>query len=215
MRSATLADIPAIRGLLAEAFENDPLFTWIFPDDEHRLNATAAWLGLFAEAYASGGGRIDLIERDGAIAAVALWRFPGVEPSIPLPTVPGLVAAFVGTERMTAILGGLGEMAEGHSEVYAFLHLLAVSPRFQRQGLGKLVIAPGIEAAMSAGINAELATMNPVNVAFYRSLGFEVTQKLTLKPDGPPRGCSVCRRLPSSTEGDATSRWRWCTTRRH
>lgn len=185
-RAATLADIPAIRGLLAEAFENDPLFTWIFPDDEHRLNQTAAWLGLFAEGYAFGGGRIDVLERDGQIAAVALWRFPPIEPSIPLPTVPGLVAAFVGTERMLAILEGLGEMAQGHSEVYAFLHLLAVSPKFQRQGLGKLVVAPGIAAAMAAGVNAELATMNPVNVAFYRSLGFDVTQELTLKPDGPP-----------------------------
>lgn len=185
MRSANLADVPAIRGLLAAAFENDPLFTWIFPDDEHRLNATAAWLGLFAEAYVT-DGRVDVLEHENEIAAVALWRFPGVEIATAMPTVAGLVAAFVGTGRATVIFEALGEIAAAHpTDPYAYLHLLAVSPRFQRRGLGELVVAPGIQAASAAGVNAELATMNPANVAFYRSLGFAVTHELALKPDGP------------------------------
>lgn len=195
MRAATHADVPAIRKVLAEAFENDPLFTWIFPDDQHRIHQTAAWLGLFAEAYIT-SGRIDVVERDGEIAAAALWRMPGDEPVIELPGVTELVAAFIGTERTNAIFENLGALAAGHAtEPYAYLHLLAVSPRHQRQGLGRTVIAGGIAAAEAAGVNAELATMKEANLAFYRSLGFEITLDLVLQPDGPPSW--VLRRVSS------------------
>jgi hypothetical protein len=63
IRTTTSSDATAIRRVLAEAFVSDPLLSWIFPDDELRLDATAAWLGLFAERYAR-EGRVDAVEDD-------------------------------------------------------------------------------------------------------------------------------------------------------
>ena len=41
--------MPALRKVLGEAFAPDPLFQWLFPDEATRLDAAAAWLGLFVE----------------------------------------------------------------------------------------------------------------------------------------------------------------------
>ena len=135
MRSAELADIPAIRAVLAEAFEKDPLFTWIFPDDEHRLNATAAWLGLFAESYVA-TGRADVVERENKVVAVALRRFPGPRCRCPCRR---------SADWSLPWLGHLGRRkssrhsarSAAHAKVpYAYLHLLAVSPQFQGRDWG-------------------------------------------------------------------------------
>ena len=45
--------MPALRKVLGEAFAPDPLFQWLFPDEATRVDAAAAWLGLFVERYVS------------------------------------------------------------------------------------------------------------------------------------------------------------------
>ena len=42
-------DVAGIRAVLAEAYFDDPLTRWIFPDPALRLRASAAWWGLFVE----------------------------------------------------------------------------------------------------------------------------------------------------------------------
>ena len=61
------------RSVVAQAFCADPLLVWLFPEDDRRLDATAAWLGLFVEAYAA-AARVDTIEEDGTIVAASVWR---------------------------------------------------------------------------------------------------------------------------------------------
>ncbi len=165
------------------------MLRWIFPDDEHRLQATAAWLGLFAERYV-GGGRVDVIEADEpdrALAAVAVWRWPDdVAPPAPLPSVPGLLAALVGSHRAAMLIESLGVIATvAPPGRFAYLHLLAVSPPHQGQGLGRQVLAPGLAAADAAGLGVHLETTDPDNLGFYRAVGFEVTHQVRLAPDGP------------------------------
>ncbi len=36
-RTATRRDIPAFAPVVAEAFVDDPVFTWMFPDEHHRI----------------------------------------------------------------------------------------------------------------------------------------------------------------------------------
>ncbi|MEP6660389.1 MAG: GNAT family N-acetyltransferase [Acidimicrobiales bacterium] len=186
IRTTTSSDASAIRGVLAEAFVSDPMLRWIFPDDETRLDATAAWLGLFAERYAR-DGRVDAIADDD-LAAVALWRLPDAgTPPPSLPSISGLLAALIGKGRADTIWKSLRAIATvTPTGRFAYLHLLAVRPTRQRQGLGRSVIEPGLAFADETGLGVHLETTNPENLGFYQSLGFAVSNQLVFGAGGPP-----------------------------
>ena len=186
IRTTTSSDATEIRRVLAEAFVSDPLVRWIFPDDELRLDATAAWLGLFAERYAR-EGRVDTVEDDD-LAAVALWRMPGslALPPPSLPSISGLLDALIGKSRAETIWKSLGAIATvTPTGRFAYLHFLAVRPTLQRQGLGRRVIAPGLAFADETGLGVHLETTNPENLGFYQSLGFVISNQLVFEADGP------------------------------
>lgn len=193
-----MAGVPELRGLLARAYVEDPLMRWVFPDDATRPDATAAWLGLFVEAYL-GAGDVDVLEgepaRGGMAAvvgrspeAVAVWRMPGEALTWgAAPSVGGLLAALVGADRAREIGAGLAQTRGlAPDEPHAYLHFLAVEPDLQGQGRGREVLAPGLARATGAGLGVHLETTNARAVPFYERLGFEVTAQIALGDDGPP-----------------------------
>jgi len=188
MTDHTIAELQAIRTVLGRAFTDDPLMQWIFPDDDHRAELTAAWLGLFAEGYAS-GGRVDTVcDDDGSVIAVALWKIPS-DIEVRMPSLPGPLAflgAVLGDERANELIASFISFVENWpTDPHGYLALLAVDPEHQGRGLGRQVVSRGIEAATSLGLDVALETNKAGNVGFYRSLGFEVTSEYQMKPDGP------------------------------
>ncbi|PSL05456.1 acetyltransferase (GNAT) family protein [Haloactinopolyspora alba] len=180
--------------------------TWIFPDPATRLDAVAAWLGLFVETDA-GGGNVDTLDADGGNgdtlgtdgpAAAAVWpahREPASGTSASgsatsgasaLPTISGLLVALVGQSRATEVGQGLAGIRRlTPTTPHAYLHFAAVAPEQQRRGLGRRVVEPGLRRAEQAGLGVHLETTNQDNLAFYRQLGFEVSGEVHLAPDGP------------------------------
>ncbi len=154
--------VSATRTVLANAFVQDPLMRWFFPDDDTRPHACAALFGLFAEQYLA-SGRVDLVRRTAPVA-VAMWRWPGSgddAPSEDLPTVPGLMSALMGARRAEQIGGAMRVICELRPpEPYAYLHLLGVDPAVQGQGLGGRCWSPDWRGT-GAGLIACLETMNP------------------------------------------------------
>jgi ribosomal protein S18 acetylase RimI-like enzyme len=203
---STPLGVAAVRATLAAAFETDPMMGWLFPDPVQALHATAAWLGVFVEAYAA-SGVVDVIDtthhtpedgeppardahepHDVATAGVALWRVS--EASLPfsaLPTVGGLLAAFVGAQRAGALGSGLRAFAEHKPEPpFHYLQFLAVHPGHQGTGLGRQLVLHGQQRAAASGVGVYLESTNPRNLPFYRSCGFEQIGSFTLLPAGPP-----------------------------
>jgi ribosomal protein S18 acetylase RimI-like enzyme len=182
---ATIADLPAIRRVLAGAFFPDPMMEWIFPDPEMRPAALAAWLGLFAEGYLL-TGRVDVFRFD-EIQAVAMWRMPGAKVEFPkAPSVAGLLTALIGRARTEQIRSALSTIASlTPSQPFAYLHFLAVDVHRLRHGFGREVVSPGLTVADRSGLGAHLETTNPSNIPFYRSIGFEVSGHHKLGSDGP------------------------------
>ena len=189
MTDHTIAELQSIRTVLGLAFADDPLMRWIFPDDRHRADLTATWLGLFAEGYAS-GGRVDTVADDyGSVIGVALWKIPS-DVEVGMPELPGPLAflgAVLDDSRATEVISSFASFVENWpTEPHAYLALLAVHPEHQGRGLGRSVVSHGIKVAESMGLDVALETNKSGNVGFYRSLGFEVTSEYRMDPDGPP-----------------------------
>ena len=205
MSQPLLARSLAIRRVVAQAFVDDPLLEWIFPDASTRLECTAAWMGLFVEEYLL-HCRVDTVEVGGEVVAAALWRIPNAAP-MPypeLPSIPGLLGALVGSERQLRLGQAMRALSAAHpSYPYAYLQFLAVAPSHQGRRLGREVVQPGLDAASDARLPAYLETTNRRNLSFYLSMGFEVTNHFTLDDDGPETWC-LARSVPSS--GAAPSR---------
>ncbi|NEE00780.1 GNAT family N-acetyltransferase [Phytoactinopolyspora halotolerans] len=182
-----------VRALLARAYDSDPLMAWIFPDRRSRQSAAAAWLGLFVEHYVE-SGYVDVVGDD-SVDAVAVWRMPdgsasrSSDPSSArplLPTVSGLLSALVDAEHAASVAQGLAGIRDvTPAEPHAYLHFLAVEPDLQRRGVGRAVLAPGLERAEKAGLGIHLETTNADNHAFYQRLGFEFTAERHLGTGGP------------------------------
>jgi ribosomal protein S18 acetylase RimI-like enzyme len=182
-----LDTLRATRALLASAYADDPLMAWIFPDVRTRADATAAWLGLFAETYLAGGGADLLGTPD--LHAVACWRWPDPPPASGAsgaPTIGGLLSALVGSGHAERVGAGLAAIrAVTPPEPHAYLHLLAVHPDKQGGGLGRALVTRGLERSAAASLPVHLETTNESAVGFYRRLGFDVTAELDLPGGGP------------------------------
>ncbi|NIP94842.1 MAG: GNAT family N-acetyltransferase [Akkermansiaceae bacterium] len=69
---------------------------------------------------------------------------------------------------------------------YWYLATLGVDPPYQSRGLGTLLVTEGLDRADADHTPAYLETETESNVAFYRGLGFEVVEELTIERLGIP-----------------------------
>lgn len=184
-RRAGAADVPAIRTVLADAFETSALMRWALPDDETRRDAVAAWLGPLIDRYAV-VGRVDVVEDDEGVRALAAWRLPEPAPDHPVlrtaPSSAGLLAAVVGPARAERVLGILAGSAQfAPAEPAAYLHLLAVRPDLQGSGLGSHLVRHALAELDATGTTTWLCTADEPNLPFYARLGYVVVGEVDLE----------------------------------
>ena len=181
--------VAEIRTLLARAYVEDPLLVWVFPDEQDRQEATAAWLGVSVERYVD-AGEVDVV-RAPDLAAVALWRLPSTAlpgPAGLLPTAGGLLRAFVGAARAAEIAEGFAAtraQSPADDVPAAYLHFLAVDPEARRRGLGGRLLDGVLARARAEGLPLRLDTTNPDNLPFYEAHGLRVLSEARLGPSGP------------------------------
>lgn len=171
-----------IAAIWADAFERDPLMTWVFPDEATRVSSLRHWWGFNLDHSVPGselhGTRVD--------GCVAYWQPPRSEKDSS--TEPDKAdrgesegqVAFVA--MMTELLGelapsrmeALGKMHQARlAEPHWYLAVLGTSPDQQGKGLGGRVLAPMLDRCDRIGDMAYLESSNPANVGFYRRHGFE------------------------------------------
>jgi GNAT superfamily N-acetyltransferase len=181
VRKATEGDVPGLASALARAFEDDPVFTWVFPRDGSRRKWSRRFFLLRLRQMLP-QQEIYAIPDVGA-AAWALpgrWELGAREFAAQIRLLPGIGSG------VARVLRGMSAMEARHpDQPHFYLAHLGVDPERQGAGVGSALIAPVLRACDADGVSAYLESSKERNLDFYARHGFRVTDRLTL-PKGPP-----------------------------
>lgn len=137
--------IPAASEVLAKAFENDPVFSYIFPKEDETRIGKIKQLFLVSLRYSQ---LFDSIYTTDALKGVAIWIPPGKYPMGFWQTFQlALTMPFkLGWGGMGRGIGLFNKIEECHqecmSEPHWYLNVLGVDPAYQGQGVGGKLIEP-------------------------------------------------------------------------
>lgn len=77
----------------------------------------------------------------------------------------------------------VGAVVAGFDGMRGWIHHLAVDPAHRRRGVGSRLIAAGLDGLRKLGcpkVNLQIRAGNAATLAFYRSLGFEVEERISM-----------------------------------
>ncbi|MEV0525739.1 GNAT family N-acetyltransferase [Streptomyces sp. NPDC050439] len=168
--------------LLDEAFHDDPVSSWVFPDPEHRRRRHGALMNAFLD-LALDMGHVDITE-DGS--AVALWwSVPAGEDEGGEEGPARMRAAVDPDNARIEEIGRLTGEAHPTDRPHQYLHMIGVSPERQGEGLGSALISAVLDRCDQDGLHAYLEASNSRSRELYTRLGFQFTGKAVDLPDGP------------------------------
>lgn len=179
VRKAQKRDVGALAGMLARAFEDDPLTTWMVP---RRAGLPRLFRGLLRPALA-----LDEVYTTEALDGAAFWNPPGTFP------LGGWANARMGL-TMAGLLGwrlpsrtpGLLYFDRHHPRApHWYLQILGTEPARQGGGVATALLAPVLERCDRDGLPVYLEASKERNVPFYARFGFTVTDEMHV-PGGPP-----------------------------
>lgn len=178
VRAATAADVQPVTEVLTEAFAQDPVWSWAFPDSDQLQVWWRFWI---AAAVPQAWVRVT-----SNIEAAALWIPPGGHECAPQDEVhvEPLTRALVG-DRADLVLETLELFEVNHPrEVpHYYLSLLGTASAHRGRGLGMTLLAENLEQIDEQHSAAYLESSNPVNLGRYQKVGFEPVGEFTL-PEG-------------------------------
>jgi ribosomal protein S18 acetylase RimI-like enzyme len=193
VRQAGDADAALVAGILAEAFEDDPLLKWLFPDDRRRLALLSRYFLTIARSLYLRHREVYVADEGGA----AMWLPPGTSPdSLPLATWLTLLwrmflsHGFAGLNRARAVSDVM--QANHPREPHFYLHAIGVRKSRQGQGVGSALLRHVVRRCDNEGKLAYLENSNPRNTPLYERHGFRVVSEWTA-PGGPPLGFMLRR----------------------
>ncbi len=136
VRPAADADAAAIAAALGRAFDDDPVWRWLLPDDASRTRRLTGLFGVLLRRVHLRHGATEATGRDGRTEAAALWDPPGhwrvpvrlqAAQAVPLLRILGT--------RVPVTLRTLGEIERHHPrEPHWYLAVLGTDPRRRAAG---------------------------------------------------------------------------------
>lgn len=167
---------------LAEAFEDDPHFSYMLRNEDKRLQRLGHGILSFIEHDWLPNG---VVNTNDQLSGAAAWLDPGKwQASITaqariLRSLTGVVT-LAEIAKLSYVLG----FVEGkHKEIedklgpHMYLAMLGVTPEWQSRGWGDALMRPTLEKCDNEGIPAYLEASTPRNVPLYERNGFRVIAK--------------------------------------
>jgi GNAT superfamily N-acetyltransferase len=173
------SDLKQIQAALGDAFEDDPMMTWIYPDPATRL----AHVSAFMQAALEIGFPHGHVYTAGANTAAAIWAPPDVElfDDQAITTLFALLSDQLGP-RSEEVSTGLVSMAEHHPHhvPHFYLFVIGTARSVQGTGIGSRMLREILDRCDRQGLGAYLESSNIRNVPFYARHGFEVSTEVKL-----------------------------------
>ena len=181
VRQARLEDWRTIGAITGDAFQNDPVASWIMRD----ARGMPPVFGRQTRDIYLPRGICHLAGDDGATQ----WLLPGGSNAMPL-------AGQLSTAWHMARYGGLGSLRRGLAaesamarhhpkSPHVYLYTIAVRSSAQGRGVGRSLLVPMLEACDRAGLPAYLENSNPRNHSLYAAHGFTHVEHFEAGPGGP------------------------------
>lgn len=157
--------------MMAEAFEDDPMQRWLFPDDRRRRRRLRRFYELDIRHRLNGRAHPHCAGDDG----VAFWHPPVDADTVPFFAALRISPAFTSVVAHHPIraVQVLAEIVRCRpQEPHWYLSHLAVAPGCRGRGLGRELLEIGKANARADGTGVYLETANPSNLTFYARSGF-------------------------------------------
>ncbi len=177
-RHAIGADLAAAAAVLTDAFANDPWFNWVYPSAAQWPQHPQEWFELvLGRTFVKGHTFV-------ADAGVTTW----IPPDVPFPEATdidlavSLLQVQIG-DRGAVALGVLGQAGASFPDLPRF-HCAFVGVKHDAQGggIGGALMARVLDVCDREGVPASLTSSNDANLPWYRSLGFDEIDAVTV-PD--------------------------------
>jgi GNAT superfamily N-acetyltransferase len=182
LRHAGATDARALASVLADAFYEDPMLSWLMPNDRTRRAQLRRYFGIELRHYTLPRGRV-WTTADLAGAALTLppraWRAPT--------RVTLLEGSAFPTHLVRAARVGAAIEWRHLRGPHYYVRDVGVLPSRQGQGLGSALLRPTLERCDREGLPAYLEASSERNAALYERLGFRVTRELRVGGSPPLR----------------------------
>lgn len=181
VRRAEVADGALVGEILAQAFFDDPVITWAFPDDDRRRELLPDVFSVFVEGFLPAGEVRITADPIGA----ALWMPPVAaaadeDPEEMVRRIEALIGA--GAERFLELVALMDEH-HPHEPAY-YLLAIGVRPASQGTGVGSALMRPVLEQCDRDGVAAYLEATSERSRKLYERHGFEAIGRFA--PTGAP-----------------------------
>ena len=186
VRTAAADEVPKVAAALADAFVNDPVFTFLRPGRLRQEARLRAMLAVEIELYVlpNGGTVWTTSGYDGAVAELppGAWEMP--KSATGKETLKWMWAY---RTRLPRAIRVQRAMAKRHlREPHFYVRTVGVRTALQGQGMGSMLMQPTLERADSAGLPTYLEASSERSAALYERLGFLHIGVYELPEGGPP-----------------------------
>ncbi len=186
VRPATKTDIRPLSAALARSFHDDPVATWLLPDDASRVARQARLFAAMTRHQHLGDGGVEVACDGPTIGAAALWdppnRWQESRRAVAM-MLPTLIPAMGRRLSALKLLGDLMK-AEHPEEPHWYLAVIGADTSARGRGLGAALMRSRLQRCDAEHAPAYLESSKADNVPFYQRFGFEVTGELVV-PGGP------------------------------
>jgi GNAT superfamily N-acetyltransferase len=169
---ATEADFDAALATIVAAFDEDPLWSWMFPDPERRAGQHATVFGLYVET-ALANDCVWMTDESGS--AVAVFTPPGgrelsEEAEARLEPFMREALGHLAPARLETVERFAAALPDGPP--FYYLSFLGTRPESRGRGIGMGLLAELGALADREGRPIYLESTNPANTPRYERLGF-------------------------------------------